>query len=967
MSEQNPFRRRGRFSLALAALLALAACSGSEKQAAPVPSSLTVVSGSGQSGVVGTLLSAALVVEVRDDSGQPMAGFTVSWGVTAGGGSVGSASSTTGPDGRASTTWTLGGTLGAQGASASGGAGLTGSFTATGTAAPATQVAVTGETSLSALQATSQLTGQLQDAFGNPVAGDVIWSTSDAAVATVSTAGLVTSVSNGSATITATAGALTGTATVTVAQIAATLAMAPAAPVATVGGTVQVTVSGLDANGFEVAVTGTTFSSASTNIATVSATGLITAIASGTSVITATAGAASGTVTMTVTDAPFEPNGDMTVDGDLAAERITIPTGVTVTLTAGATLSSATTLSVAGTIVGDCVPATLVAGTDLTVTGSITTSCSDTTQSGGDLVLRAGGAITTQRARFISGGAVLVTNVSASASGRALRSLASNVAEEEGCYHEFPVSFAGSGGSGGSGTVGGPGEPGKDIVFECRGELKLGGGQLIPGGGGNGGEGSALSGGTGIGGPGGPGGRVIFRAPSLLFRRATDLGAPPTGLTNSTQLYLGKGGRGGTGRGGGVDGSAIGGRGGDAGLPRITATSGAIVLEGGVGSPTVMISRRESQHGGDGGGAGVVASDGADATASEAAKPGGSATGQGGRGGNIGEDERTDLLGHVFVGSVTNPGAILIEDSDGRAGAGGGVGLASGNGGAGNEAFPNGADAGPGSATVGEAGSVTFFDNRSGMYVGRGGLAGGIFLGDYGLARKGSGGAGWSDCRVGNLVPGGLGGSGATVLGTAGLPGMVGGVRSAGQGSVTLVKQWGNGADGGDGLAPGMGGAAGDYLFANPVTLYTLGAGPRLQPGQPGNACEVGVQPSVAVESDENGHAPFIGFGALGQLAVTLGTGGTLTITGPAPWVTLTGTVAADGSFTLSGSGTVAGFPGVGITMTGMLTLDDESRVVGISNSTLTVDATNSVLPPDGDGNRHPAIYSVTGSKIGGQ
>lgn len=46
-------------------------------------------------------------------------------------------------------------------------------------------------------------------------------------------------------------------------------------------------------------------------------------------------------------------------------------------------------------------------------------------------------------------------------------------------------------------------------------------------------------------------------------------------------------------------------------------------------------------------------------------------------------------------------------------------------------------------------------------------------------------------------------------------------------------------------------------------------------------------------------------------------TGTTLTATGASPWVTLSGTINADGTFVLTGSGTVAGRSNVGVRWTG--------------------------------------------------
>jgi uncharacterized protein YjdB len=60
--------------------------------------------------------------------------------------------------------------------------------------------------SFASLGATSQLSATVKDQNGTTMSGAVVaWATSDAAVATVSSAGLVTSVADGTATITGTA------------------------------------------------------------------------------------------------------------------------------------------------------------------------------------------------------------------------------------------------------------------------------------------------------------------------------------------------------------------------------------------------------------------------------------------------------------------------------------------------------------------------------------------------------------------------------------------------------------------------------------------------------------------------------------------------------------------------------------------------------------------------------------------
>jgi Bacterial Ig-like domain (group 1) len=69
---------------------------------------LTVVSGDGQSGTAGGALAMPLVVAVTDGYGNPVTGVPVQWSVTAGGGSVSSAAVTSDASGKASVMATLG-------------------------------------------------------------------------------------------------------------------------------------------------------------------------------------------------------------------------------------------------------------------------------------------------------------------------------------------------------------------------------------------------------------------------------------------------------------------------------------------------------------------------------------------------------------------------------------------------------------------------------------------------------------------------------------------------------------------------------------------------------------------------------------------------------------------------------------------------------------------------------------------
>lgn len=79
-----------------------------------VPTRLRVVTGDQQVGTTGQPLAIALTVVAEDQYLNQVPDRVVTWSVTTGGGTLGSASSTTDGFGRASTTWTLGNTVGNQ-------------------------------------------------------------------------------------------------------------------------------------------------------------------------------------------------------------------------------------------------------------------------------------------------------------------------------------------------------------------------------------------------------------------------------------------------------------------------------------------------------------------------------------------------------------------------------------------------------------------------------------------------------------------------------------------------------------------------------------------------------------------------------------------------------------------------------------------------------------------------------------
>jgi uncharacterized protein YjdB len=153
---------------------------------------------------------------------------------------------------------------------------------------------------------TTQLSAQLRDASGSPLTGRAIaWSSNRTQVATVTSDGLVTAISQGTATITATSEGRTATATVNVSPRPVSAVIVSPGQVSLFGGqTIQLSVLVTDDGGQVLTGRPVTYSSSSNLVATVSSTGLVTAIAPGSATITATSEGATGTATVTVSPEP---------------------------------------------------------------------------------------------------------------------------------------------------------------------------------------------------------------------------------------------------------------------------------------------------------------------------------------------------------------------------------------------------------------------------------------------------------------------------------------------------------------------------------------------------------------------------------------------------------------------------------------------------------------------------------------
>ena len=151
-----------------------------------------------------------------------------------------------------------------------------------------------------------QFTATVKDSAGNVLTGRTItWASSATGVATVNSSGYTSSVGTGSASITATSGGVTGSATLSVVaapvQTVTSVSVTPTPDTLTPAATKQLTATVKDQNGGAMTGVTVSWSSNATGVATVSSSGLVTAVATGTATITATSSGKSGTATVVVT------------------------------------------------------------------------------------------------------------------------------------------------------------------------------------------------------------------------------------------------------------------------------------------------------------------------------------------------------------------------------------------------------------------------------------------------------------------------------------------------------------------------------------------------------------------------------------------------------------------------------------------------------------------------------------------
>jgi uncharacterized protein YjdB len=173
---------------------------------------------------------------------------------------------------------------------------------------PVAAVSVSPSGPAAQVGATVQFSAIARDASGNALTGrSLAWSSSNPSVATVNSAGLASTVAAGTANIVAVCEGVSGQSTITVSNTAppppaavATVTVSLGSSSLTAGQTTQATAVLKDANGNVLTGRTITWSSSSTAVATVAASGLVSAVSQGNATITATSETKSGGANLTV-------------------------------------------------------------------------------------------------------------------------------------------------------------------------------------------------------------------------------------------------------------------------------------------------------------------------------------------------------------------------------------------------------------------------------------------------------------------------------------------------------------------------------------------------------------------------------------------------------------------------------------------------------------------------------------------
>lgn len=176
-----------------------------------------------------------------------------------------------------------------------------------GVLVPTTLTLSGADFTLTSLGATAQQTASVFDQNGDAMtSATVVWTATPSGVVTVSSAGRVTALANGTAQVTATAGAASASVVATVAQVVDSVSVGTTDLVFDeVGDTATIVWSALDAGGSAVAGAIAMWSISDSSVASISSDGLLTVLSAGNAVVTVESADVSAQINVSITITPL--------------------------------------------------------------------------------------------------------------------------------------------------------------------------------------------------------------------------------------------------------------------------------------------------------------------------------------------------------------------------------------------------------------------------------------------------------------------------------------------------------------------------------------------------------------------------------------------------------------------------------------------------------------------------------------
>lgn len=272
----------------LAGVLLLSACEEATPPLTQTPAKAEALEGSGQTGPVATRLATAIAVRVVDSNGYPLRNVPVEWSMSAGSGALNVLDPTTDRVGLSRAEWTVGTQAGTHTAIAAI-AGLPPvTFTARAIPGPAASIRLSRDSlATRSVGDTARIVATVSDRYGNLLADQsVTYASANAAIATVSNAGLVTTRGRGSTTITVASGSASATFRIRVTEIARVTITSGPVSFTYLNETRQLSARAEDAQGVPFGDLPITWTSGNPGVIEVSSSGSARAVGNGSTQIT---------------------------------------------------------------------------------------------------------------------------------------------------------------------------------------------------------------------------------------------------------------------------------------------------------------------------------------------------------------------------------------------------------------------------------------------------------------------------------------------------------------------------------------------------------------------------------------------------------------------------------------------------------------------------------------------------------